>query len=626
MFTGKRPNASGTSDFAKDIDPAVERLVARCLDTDPRRRPQTALNVAMGLPGADPIAAALAAGETPSPEMVAASQEKEGFSSRAAIACFLATILGAVIAVTVGSRENLLSHATLELPPEALTFQAQQILRDLGYDGKPADTASGFIYVNAVYRQSLDRKTPAERDAILATHQPPVIAFWYRQHVAPLESGAFFPGSGLAPGVVTPSEPANDTPGMIRLRLDPKGRLERLEIWSLSGNAGPSASQPADWNDLFRAAGLDPARFSPAEPEQLPPVPSDERAAFIGTFAEGRLEKVRVEAGRWQGRPVYFNVSGDWAPAAVAPGVRGTRGRQWAQFAVFATMLLGAALLAWRNLQLGRGDRRGALWVGGLMFMLALLSTLFRAAFVPNLWALGVTIMALSWALFFAALAAALYLGIEPLVRRNFPDALISLSRLQGGRFRDSLVASHVLAGLAARAFFQALNGPVAYFIPSLRTHALSSLPSLSEFFGFEFDGVGEAILAVTGICLVVVLLRLALLPLVKTRLWIADVVAAIPFALGLSLGAPDPVTLALAGGLNYLGICGVLWALRRFGLLTSAAFVIATQVTNAVPPVLPSWWSGRVLLAWGFPIAVAAWALWVVLTDKRGRSTETAS
>ena len=90
MFTGKSRNDAQThpSELVKDLDPAIERLILRCLEEEPRRRPSSALGVAMALPGGDPIAAALAAGETPSPEMIAASQEKEGFSPRAAMLCF----------------------------------------------------------------------------------------------------------------------------------------------------------------------------------------------------------------------------------------------------------------------------------------------------------------------------------------------------------------------------------------------------------------------------------------------------------------------------------------------------------------------------------------------------------
>jgi Protein kinase domain len=67
MFTGKRRSDTQTnpSELVKDLDPAVERVILRCLEQEPKRRPSSALNVAMALPGGDPIAAALAAVTVP---------------------------------------------------------------------------------------------------------------------------------------------------------------------------------------------------------------------------------------------------------------------------------------------------------------------------------------------------------------------------------------------------------------------------------------------------------------------------------------------------------------------------------------------------------------------------------
>src|SRR5208337_1535321 len=75
VFTGKRPSGDlSHPDLASEVD----RVIRRCLAEDPAKRPASALQVAAALPGGDPLAAALAAGETPSPEMVAAAGKHEG--------------------------------------------------------------------------------------------------------------------------------------------------------------------------------------------------------------------------------------------------------------------------------------------------------------------------------------------------------------------------------------------------------------------------------------------------------------------------------------------------------------------------------------------------------------------
>ena len=99
MFTGKRvfqansiaellglhENMLLTSPafLVKDLDPAVERAILSCLDPDPHNRPYSALAVSAALPGGDPLAAALAAGKTPSP----GNGGGRGWNSRADLPC-----------------------------------------------------------------------------------------------------------------------------------------------------------------------------------------------------------------------------------------------------------------------------------------------------------------------------------------------------------------------------------------------------------------------------------------------------------------------------------------------------------------------------------------------------------
>ena len=116
LFTGHRPfSASSVQELARlqrestptnpsthidGFDPAVERVILRCLRGDPNDRPTTALAVAAALPGGDPLAAALAAGETPSPDMIAAAGAEGGLSPPRAWTLFGATLL--LIAAAMG--------------------------------------------------------------------------------------------------------------------------------------------------------------------------------------------------------------------------------------------------------------------------------------------------------------------------------------------------------------------------------------------------------------------------------------------------------------------------------------------------------------------------------------------
>src|SRR5687768_2783926 len=165
LFTGKRAHNARTlpermrdstseiktpSSMIRDLDPAVERVILRCLSNDPAQRPRSAREVIESLPGGDPLAAALAAGETPSPRIVAAAG-KEGSLSRS-----VAWSLLGVIAILFGVQSYVRGERSLErygppLPsPEILHDRATAILETHGVPapGEPiaAFTESGAIY------------------------------------------------------------------------------------------------------------------------------------------------------------------------------------------------------------------------------------------------------------------------------------------------------------------------------------------------------------------------------------------------------------------------------------------------------------------------------------------------
>ena len=86
---------------------AHERGIQRCMEKDSNARPASVAQLVQALPGGDPLAAAIAAGETPSPEMVAASGSKEGLRPAVAWGLLVAILLGWLAIIAMNDRFTL---------------------------------------------------------------------------------------------------------------------------------------------------------------------------------------------------------------------------------------------------------------------------------------------------------------------------------------------------------------------------------------------------------------------------------------------------------------------------------------------------------------------------------------
>ena len=97
--TDSEPTAP--SSLVPELDREVGRLIMSCLAREPSARPSSALAVLATLPGGDPLQAAIAEGETPSPEMVAAAGVVGDLSAKAAwawLGCALLALLDRPVA------------------------------------------------------------------------------------------------------------------------------------------------------------------------------------------------------------------------------------------------------------------------------------------------------------------------------------------------------------------------------------------------------------------------------------------------------------------------------------------------------------------------------------------------
>ena len=226
-----------------DLDPVVERVILRCLEREPARRPASAIAVSAALPGGDPLAAALAAGETPSPEMVANAGRRDAISPVYGLSA-IAIIVAGIIAITAVSYQTLIVHVVpFDRPPAVLADRARTYLDSFGYRETATDTASGFAYDGDYARWVERTRRGDDRWRELRAGRAPAAMFWYRtspERIVPQDTSRR----------AHPNDPPFTSPGMTSVRLDTTGRL----LWfqaipprhEISGAQPRASSAPGD--------------------------------------------------------------------------------------------------------------------------------------------------------------------------------------------------------------------------------------------------------------------------------------------------------------------------------------------------------------------------------------------
>ncbi len=467
MFTGKAASTTGAHDhlgraadrvpainpssLIPDFDRAVERAILWCLETDPAQRPPSVLAMAAVLPGGNPLAAALAAGETPSPDMVAAAGDVGSLSPSRGIACLAIVGLGLIGIVWMSPQTTLPGLVRMDKRPEVLAELARMIARNLGYTDRPADEAYGYEHDPDYLRYIEDHNRAATRWQILRTDQPAALSFWYRQSPHPLIAAA----SELeAIGVVTRDEPPPTVPGMVSVLIDQAGRLTRLTAAPSHIDESAADDRQPDWTALFAAAGLPIAKFSPVRPTRVPSAYADARGAWEGVYPDRPDIRIRVEAAAARGRPTYFEIVAPWTPPQRLEPARFLTGGDRVRYVIGVSLGLlvsaMAVLLVRRNLRLGRGDRRGAFRLCLYLGIMGMLFGTLRAHHVADLVAeRELSVMLTSWATYGALVMWVFYIALEPHVRAVWPEMMIGWSRLLAGRLRDPLVGRDILIGAA---------------------------------------------------------------------------------------------------------------------------------------------------------------------------------
>ncbi len=606
------------STLVRDLDPLIERVILRCLENDPDKRPASALQVAAALPGGDPLAAALAAGETPSPEMVAASGETEGMRPRIAATLLVVMIVGLVALLFEADRYKLHNRTPLDNPPEVLAARAREIIQQLSYTEPRVDEAYSFQVQYGYLDYLQDHDKTKNRWVPLKDDRPASIVFWYRQSPRELIPQRFFSSDGA--GLVTPTDPALAITGMVFVTLDMRGRLLHLEVVSPQKDSPLESAPPPNWPALFTAAGLNASAYQSVAPEWMPLAWGDSRAAWLGSVVGHPDISERVEAASYRGKPIYFDVVYPWkTPERSAPFTPTPHQKVATAIlvALFFALVLSGVFVMRRNLRLNRSDLRGATRLGTFVLLTYLTMWLIRAHHIASIDEFDLILIALSWALLAAALVTVMYLALEPFVRRKDPHTLISWSRLLAGQFRDPLVGRDFLIGTVYGVWLT-LYEAADYFIlplfgklpPSPRTLAPDALLGIRQ-------ALGDLLFYVLIFVLyaLMVFFFLFLLRLIVKKNWIAAFVVVLVGA-GTNTGGDYPIVTFIASAILWLAIVLVL---LRFGLLVSIVGLVIQNVLQVFPITshFSQWYAGAGLAGILVIAAVGAYGFYTGLAGK---------
>jgi len=629
MFTGKRPfNASTRAELirlaeegmppaprsiVKDIDPAVEGVILRCLSPDPRNRPSSALAVSRSLPGGDPLAAALAAGETPSPEMVAASGQNVGLKPAVALSCLAGVLLGLIAFAVIAERVSLLSKIPFDHPPEVLAQKSREIVQKLGYTDRAASTAYGFDYRLTTIRYLIRNSKDSDLSAF-KRGRPPAIAFWYRSSPWPLA-----PRQVSDIPRVSPDDPPDDFPGMLSVTLEPEGRLMRFKAVPPQFDESKGPWPVPDWTVLFAAAGLDPSKFATVDPQWAPSVMADSRAAWSGAYPESPTIPIRVEAASFHGKPVSFV---QVLSLPDEPRISPVSGGHSAGDLVYVTLqlivIIGLIPFARYNLRLGRGDMHGAMCLGLFGLAVGMLAWVAGGTHVASAAEADLFFMAMMRATFGGAMLAFNYISFEPFVRRRWPQTIVSWSRLLAGGYRDPLVGRDVLIGTSigvGMALIQ-IFGSLVYRmagIPAVRvavdTDVLLGARHLAgQFLYVVSDGLYKSL----GILFLIFLARMLL-----RKQWLAAGVIVVSLA---GINAANSINPFIGWPVNIAFFGVVVFTLMRFGLLSMSVALFMALFIGQFPLTADwsVWYSGEIAFT---AIAVLAIALFGFRTAQAGQS-----
>jgi hypothetical protein len=421
--------------------------------------------------------------------------------------------------------------------------------------------------------------------------------------------------------------------GELAMEVDLQGRLNDLratlsrkeQTRSDDVEDGEEKATDVDWPLVFELAGLDITKFEPATPTVRPEGFADARLAWTGTIPDYNDRAVRVEAASLEGKPVFFSkiISSDslWTtegePAQQQSGT-GFLIAAVVMLVIIGLLVIGGALfLAVRNLKLGRGDRKGAFRIAAFVFSMRSLHWALAGDHVGHPAEIVPLVVAICGATTLALLAWIVYVACEPYVRRLWPEAMVSWTRVLSARFRDPLVGRDVLIGCTFATAISLISVTILWVATKIGLIGVVPMQQHVILLRGGRYAVGELFsvcLTSTAAALVIMMLFLLLRMICRKTL-----IAGVMFCL----------LWGIIGGLNFIGVFGagtgvlgvalqistvslLVVVLVRFGLLALVACMIFAGLSNisllTFNASAPFFGLGLFITAVAFTLAAYGW------------------
>jgi len=615
LFTGKRPfeaqsiqqlidlqdsvRFSSMISCAPDIDPDVEKAVRRCLDPDPAKRPATALAVLGALPGGDPLAAALAAGETPSPEMVAAA-EVEGMPLRYSGPCLALVVLCLAAVIPLRQARTAMVHGGLDQSPEVLAHAGREIAVSFGHTARPADRAVWLRHRGSIFNFLWTLPKPRLWEQWLAWE--PALEAVYRDSPRPLVAEP--------KGHVDSDHPPLTLPGMVQAVLDANGRLlDFAAVPEATGEVQP----PIPPDAVFHAMRLDMATFSETTPLKTPAFAFDQWRAWKGPHPHFPGAQLQVEIAWWKGRIERARLlyPSDQKPSTAPPPSSTVTARDVAEIALTGLAAFFVVVMARRNWKLDRADRAGAFRIALASFLLQAVAWIGNVHPAADLDIFDALVAAVAGWLLGAAVLWFAFLALEPEVRANWPHSIVTWNRVLAGRWLDAEVGSHVLVGAAVGAGLWVFFKSVTVFVfhnnqPTNWDVNLRYLSGARHWVGALAANVTGAL----GMGLFVFLTIFGMRRLLRSHL-LAAAASAILFSLTRDeVRGPD---WWVVGALYFIAITALIFVLLRVGLVSTvtAVFFISAFDGIALGTDWSAWYVPAGLATMLLLAGIAVWGFW---------------